>query len=154
MEMSLSHSSKHIKASIVVCPTQTHISCLQRYVFREKQVSSLLAYVFVNLQKKAPAAAPENVSLGPQVREGKRSSTYLSEAANANHTQVNSFSESPASSHPSTTPSSMSPISGSSGHSPHHDVCQQTARYIEAIQRLIFWVIPVAAKRSAESLEA
>ncbi len=69
-------------------------------------------------KKKVERAATENISLGPQVREGQSPMTLVPAAQKLYNSkpptsQVNSSSASPASSLPSTTPSSMSQISGS-----------------------------------------
>jgi len=69
-------------------------------------------------KKKVERAATENISLGPQVREGKSSppNNPIQPAPQLipSSSQVSSFLASPAYSPLSTTHSSMSPISGSS----------------------------------------
>ena len=59
-------------------------------------------------KKKVERAATENISLGPQVREGKpdTSTTFLD--ANELILQASLYLVSPASSHPSMIPSSVS----------------------------------------------
>ena len=66
-------------------------------------------------KKKVERGAQENISLGPQVREGNAGLEQAIEKDNIVLTalfylQVNSFSASPESLPPSTTPSCMSPI--------------------------------------------
>lgn len=103
-------------------------------------------------KKKVERAATENISLGPQVREGKTGSFQTGRSKTNKPAQVNSSLALPVSSHPSTIPLSMSPISGES---------QERDGYVwveasvlgehghNMVQRLTFWVIPVAAKPSA-----
>jgi predicted component of type VI protein secretion system len=103
-------------------------------------------------KKKVERTAQENISLGPQVREGLHESPFTQPARQSltSNPQASSSSASHASSPPSTTPSSTSPISRTSLQSHEQEVQSGTRthkRGAEMVHRLT-WVIPAAAKPS------
>lgn len=94
---SLSHTAQH-------SPNFNHSGRRHLIAFPQPQQHNMPP------KKKVERAATENISLGPQVREG----AYLPGICNTQliQSQVNSSLAWPASSRPSTIPSSMLPISG------------------------------------------
>lgn len=126
------------------------------YPHRIRRIKSKMAP-----KKKVERAATENISLGPQVREGKH--PFPSQTP-ANHylayrdekltfsQQVNSSSALLAFLLPSMTPSSMSPISRKRSNMQIHNWLSRAVRLRNvALEHRLIWVIPVAAKPSLVS---